>query len=78
MMDIDKEHEADLFAGNILIPEKDYTKFKLGGSFYKDDILRFAESIRIHPGIVVGRLQHDELIEPRWYNDLRHRFIWMK
>lgn len=76
IMDFDKEKEADLFAGNLLIPEKDYMKFKSAGSFYKDDILRFAEYTGIHPGIIVGRLQHDGFIEPNWHNGLRERLIW--
>jgi HTH-type transcriptional regulator/antitoxin HigA len=76
MMDFDKEEEADLFASKTLIPEKEYSNFKLVGSFYKDDILSFADFTGIHPGIVVGRLQHDELIEPNWHNGLRKRFVW--
>ena len=27
-----------------------------------------------HPGIVVGRLQHDKLIDPSWMNDLKQSF----
>jgi len=76
LMNTDKEKEADLFACNTLIPEDDYLAFITHGSFYKDDILKFAQSVGIHPGIVVGRLQYENLIEPNWHNKLRERFMW--
>ncbi len=76
MTDRRKEEEADIFASDRLIPPKDYHEFKAIHSFYKDDILRFSKKIGIHPGIIVGRLQHDGLIEKSWYNDLRERFVW--
>jgi len=40
----------------------------------KTAVREFAGTIGIHPGIVVGRLQHDGLIEPSWMNDLRESF----
>lgn len=76
LTDIVKEEEADLFACHTLIPEKYYQQFCRRQLFYKDDIIHFARDIGIHPGIVVGRLQHDDLIEQSWHNDLRERFIW--
>ncbi|MCH7517000.1 MAG: DNA-binding protein, partial [Bacteroidetes bacterium] len=36
----------------------------------------FAKKTNIHPGIVVGRLQHDKIIPPSWHNDLRERYLW--
>lgn len=74
--DFEKEQQADLFASHNLIPQKHYIDFKLKGSFHKNDILRFSGFIGIHPGIVVGRLQHDNLIRPNWHNDLREQFVW--
>lgn len=41
---------------------------------FQADVCEFAAAIGIHPGIVVGRLQHDGLIEPSWMNDLRESF----
>jgi HTH-type transcriptional regulator / antitoxin HigA len=34
----------------------------------------FARSIGVHPGIVVGRMQHDNLLDIRWLNDLKVSF----
>lgn len=70
------EDEANTFASNNLIPASEYEQFFEQGSFYKKDILRFSGKINIHPGIVVGRLQHDEKILPSWHNDLRERYVW--
>lgn len=67
-----KEHEANLWAGNCLIPEEyapqlQYLRSKL-------DVTAFARDVGVHPGVVVGRLQHDKLIEPSWMNDLKQSF----
>ena len=37
-------------------------------------VVDFARHIGVHPGIVVGRLQHDRLIEPSWMNQLKQSF----
>ena len=68
-----REAEADAFASNALIPDEDYRRFVAAGSFYRDDIVQFARIAGVHRGIVVGRLQHDRLIEPRWHQKLRSR-----
>jgi HTH-type transcriptional regulator/antitoxin HigA len=71
-----KEKEADKFAANILIPPDEYANFIEIGSFYPDDIVNFAADIGIPPGIVVGRLQHDEYLQPQFCNDLRILYKW--
>lgn len=70
------EEEANSFAGNNLIDKNKYRKFIMNGSFYKNDIVEFAELLGIHPGIVVGRLQHDMKIKPNWNNGLREKYTW--
>lgn len=72
----DKEREADNFASNKLIPQKEYEIFKANNSFFADDIIEFAKTNNIDTGIVVGRLQHEKLILPSWHNTLRSRFVW--
>lgn len=67
-----EEREANDWAGNFLIPDR--FKSELVGLRTKAAVTEFAEKIGIHPGIVVGRLQHDGLIEPSWMNDLRVSF----
>lgn len=67
-----REQEANQWAGNVLIPEENSNT--LGTLRTKEAVRSFAESIGIHPGIVVGRLQHDHIIEPSWMNDLKQSF----
>jgi len=52
-----QEQEANTWAGNILIPEKH--RFVLLDLRGRDEVLEFSKKINIHPGIVVGRLQHE-------------------
>lgn len=72
------EEEANKFAADNLIPSDKYKYFTLHNSLYKKDIIKFADELNIHPGIIVGRLQHDKLIEPSWHNDLREKYVWNK
>lgn len=70
--DSPQEKEANDWACKFLIPEKfDSTLSELKT---KGAVQAFAEKIGIHPGIVVGRLQHDGLIEPSWMNDQKVSF----
>jgi HTH-type transcriptional regulator / antitoxin HigA len=61
---ISKEKEADLFAQDILIPKAAFRIFLEESDFTHDKILRFAGQVGIAPGIVVGRLQHENKISP--------------
>jgi len=67
----EEEQEADRYAGNILIPPAEYRAFVKEGKFFRTQIMAFARKIGIHPGIVVGRLQHDGHIEHSWHNNLK-------
>tara|TARA_R110000772_G_scaffold38016_4_gene89929 strand:- start:1650 stop:2753 length:1104 start_codon:yes stop_codon:yes gene_type:complete len=55
-----QEQEANAWASEILIPEE--YKFELAGLRVREEILEFSQKINIHPGIVVGRLQHGKQI----------------
>lgn len=74
----DMEAEANRFASIILIPQKRYRQFVAEQVFSKKAILEFASDLGISPGIVVGRLQHDELIKFNHCNDLKKRFTFSK
>jgi HTH-type transcriptional regulator/antitoxin HigA len=67
-----EENEANTWAGDFLIPSEH--KGELSSIRSKSDCFAFSERLGIHPGIVVGRLQHDGLIEPSWMNDLKVSF----
>lgn len=55
-----REHEANQWAGNILIPEEYVERLSILTS--EAAILAFSEEINAHPGIIVGRLQHDGIL----------------
>ena len=54
------ERRADTEAAAMLVPPKELESFVLRVSplYSKDRIVRFAHRIKIHPGIIVGQLQH--------------------
>lgn len=68
-IDAPREHEANAWARDWLVPNK-YSS-RLTELRSKNAVIDFARDIGVHPGIVVGRLQHDGLIEPSWMNDLK-------
>lgn len=69
------EHAADKFASDTLIPPDRYTKFRAScsGRPSAADVDRFARELEIAPSIVVGRLQHDEVLPRTHLNYLRPR-----
>lgn len=70
----DREEQANRFGASFLIPPSEATQLPFLKS--KAAVRRFAESIGIAPGIVVGRLQKDGLIPYTHMNDLKRRFEW--
>ncbi|NET04439.1 MAG: HigA family addiction module antidote protein [Symploca sp. SIO2B6] len=67
-----QEEEADQWAREFLIPSK--YDAELPDLKSKPAVVEFAKRLGIHPGIVVGRLQHDGLIEPMRMNSLKVSF----
>jgi HTH-type transcriptional regulator/antitoxin HigA len=73
----EQEREADAFATKYLIPELAYKAFVSGKTVFSAvAVTAFADEIGIHPGVVVGRLQHDKKIPPSHLNSLRVRYEW--
>ena len=73
----EKEQEANKFSADILIPSTDLKRFLASVSqISKANIIQFANDIGIAPGIVVGRLQHDDILPPSHCNDLKQRWEW--
>lgn len=70
-----KEDEADKFARNILIPDADYYDFIKNTGINDKSILNFSRKIKIHPGILVGRLQRDKLISYSKFNYFKVKCI---
>ncbi|NJO51353.1 MAG: HigA family addiction module antidote protein [Leptolyngbyaceae cyanobacterium RM2_2_4] len=72
----DLEMEADTFAAGTLIPPDTLEQFLKLRQRSKAAIEQFAAKIGIAPGIVVGRLQHDDVLPNSHCNDLKQRFEW--
>ncbi len=61
-LDEEKEREANEFAANYLIPARDFKRFVEQGDFSESAMVQFAESVKIHPAVVAGRLSHEAMI----------------
>lgn len=72
----EKEKEADQFAGDTLISPRKLRKFVDEGVFSRDSIAGFARELGVHPGIVLGRLQHDHVVAHNAHTDLLMRLNW--
>ena len=70
------EAEANQFAADTLIPPSTLSDFVVRRNFSNDDIYDFAEEIGVSPGIVVGRLQHMELLAAYQGNALKQKLEW--
>ena len=71
-----KEQEADTFASDFLIPKHALNAFRQQGRFTTQTIQRFAAELGIAPSIVVGRLQHEELLPYNHLNALKRSFCF--
>jgi Zn-dependent peptidase ImmA (M78 family)/plasmid maintenance system antidote protein VapI len=70
-----REREANDFAALTLIPgarQPDLERL----SARKLAVIRFAASVGISPGIVVGQMQHQKLLGPDSLNFLKRRYTW--
>mgnify|MGYP003116300888 CR=1 FL=1 len=67
------EQEADGFAGQLLIPRR--FEAELAEVQNLDDARSLAARLGVAPGIVVGRLQHDQRWAYNRGNELKQRFI---
>ena len=73
-----KEEEANRFAADMLIAPADFRFFAKQANFTKAAIIEFANVLDIAPGVVVGRLQHENLLH--WDSScsrLKKRFRWV-
>jgi len=70
-----EEQEADIFAATFLIDPAELEDFiiRVDPYFSRDKIQGFALRLRVHPGIVVGQLQHREIIKYSYFRPLLER-----
>ena len=73
LSDDEAEQRANEGAANALIPKEDLDSFvrRVAPYFSADRVVQFANKVRMHPGIVVGQLQHRDQVG---YSALR-RFL---
>lgn len=69
-----KEEEANTFASDFLIPKPAFNQLRQQKLFTTHTVQRFAAQLGIAPGIVVGRLQHEELLARTHLNALKRHF----
>lgn len=74
--DSEQEHEASQWAGDKLIPPA--YRHVLATIGTKGEIHAFADEINVHPGIVVGRLQHEGRLTYAKLNRLKTSFIFVE
>ena len=68
------EDDADEWARDLLIPKNEFKEFKFEGNFTTEGIVKFAQTIGIAPGIVVGRLQNEGYLKHNMKNDLKEQY----
>ena len=71
----EKEREANAFAASSLVPMSDHERM-LNLRSNMNAVVRFAVSLGIAPGVVVGQLQHHGVISPSQLNGLKRRYTW--
>jgi addiction module HigA family antidote len=72
-----EELEANAFAAETLIPKRAWDEFISAGRPTKASVRAFAAEQGIHPGFVVGRLQHERLLPFSYMNDLKMKLEWV-
>ena len=73
------EAEADHLAEELLIPADAWEQFILRSEFSSQALQEAASELGIHPGVVVGRLQHLGLVPWRSnLNSIRSRLAWVE
>lgn len=70
-----EEQQANAWARDFLISPSHARAFA-GMPKTRTAVVSFAQSIGIHPGIVVGRMQHDQFLNVQWLNDLKVSFVF--
>lgn len=70
-----REAEANTFAANVIVPmERQSELIELKARTEK--IIPFAKSVGVSPGLIVGQMQHLQLIGNHQLNFLKRRFTW--
>lgn len=71
------EKTADKFAADFLIPPNEWQAFTDSHCYDSKSVTDFATRIGIAPGIVVGRMQHENLVPYNRLTNLKTRYQWV-
>jgi Zn-dependent peptidase ImmA (M78 family) len=71
----EREVEANAFSEGVLIHHDRRDELMVLPCRARD-VIRFAVSVGVSPGIVVGQMQHQRLIGPHQLNRLKRRYRW--
>jgi HTH-type transcriptional regulator / antitoxin HigA len=75
--DAKEEEEANHWAANFLVPQHELEKFIARAAFADSDLVAFANTLGITPGIIVGQLQNRKAIPWKTtLNKLKIPFQW--
>lgn len=74
--DIDKERVADLFASSMLLSPESYEAFIQRADYSIEAIQKYAQSQRVMPYIVIGRLQKEKRLDYDVYSNYKLRYKW--
>lgn len=69
----EKEKEADKFSSDTLIPPEKFNEFIRMGTISKETIVKYSNYLGINPGILAGRLCHENLTNWSTVSSLRPR-----
>jgi Zn-dependent peptidase ImmA (M78 family) len=69
--ELQKEEEANTFAMKMLIDDKDWGNILADLPLNEEKILEIAEKIKVAPGIIVARLQYENLVPKSFGNELK-------
>jgi addiction module HigA family antidote len=70
-IDQEKEEEANAFAAKVLIDDRNWKEIKTNLPLTPVEIKRISKKLRVAPGVIVGRLQHENCIAKSFGNDLK-------
>lgn len=75
-----KEREADIMAGEALIPQTLWDKSAARTSHLSSDVIALADKLGVHPAIVAGRVRHETknyriLVKPLGHGQASRHFV---
>ncbi len=74
----EKEEEADAFSSRTLLSQSEENEIIKQGDFSPETIRHYAKKFNVHPGIIVGRLQHRKVIPYTTHSNLMEKIELFK